>query len=76
MLKQAIAEVLEIGVTLTNVRVLDPLEASLRIGVDPLRRRFRREPAFNGLANALQPTAILGEHPIGFDHLLVFAAVG
>ena len=63
---QVVQAVAQIGVGLT-------LQPGARVVLHPLDRRLGRQPAGDRLAQAAQPTAVVGDHPERLEHLAMLA---
>src|SRR5258708_12990790 len=76
MLLQTVAEILEVGEPLAQVRVAHQAHARARLVLHLLHRRLRGETAVHRVDHALQPAAVGGEHAIGLEDVTVLAAAG
>ena len=74
MLKQPVGQVVEVEQLFPDIRVVQLAHAGARVVLDALHRRFRRQAVLDRLADARQPAAILGEHPVGFQDVVMLAA--
>jgi hypothetical protein len=45
------------------------------VGLDALDRGFRRQSGHHRFFKFMKPAAVVGEHPIGFEHLAMLAAL-
>ena len=66
--KQPVGEIVEIMHPLADVRVGQMHHARAHVRLNLLDRRLGRQPVAHRLFQAPHPAAIMGEHPIGFEH--------
>ena len=72
--QQTIGEVVEIVQPLAQIGVGLPQHAGAGVGLDALDRRLRGQSGHHGFFELVHPAAVMGKHPIGFQHVAVLAA--
>ncbi len=73
---QPVGEIVEIVQPLAQIRIGGAQHARAGVGLHALDAGFGGEAGADRLAHALQPAAVMREHAVGFEHVLVLAAVG
>ncbi len=73
---QAMAEVFEVVQPIAQIGIGRAQHAGAGIGLDAFDRGFRGEARGHRLMQLVRPAVIVGEHPVGFKHIAVLAAVG
>ena len=73
---QAMAEVFEVVQPIAQIGIGGAQHAGAGIGLDAFDRGFCGEAGGHRLVQLVRPAVIVGEHPVGFEHVAVFAAVG
>ena len=71
---QAIGEIVEVVQPLAQERIGLAQHARAGIGLHPFDRSFRRQSRHHRFFELVNPAAVVGEHPIGFEHVAMLAA--
>ena len=71
---QAIGKVIEIVQALAQERIGLPQHTGARVGLHALDRRLRGQSRHHRFFELVHPAAVVGEHPVGFEHLAMLAA--
>ena len=71
--QQPVGQIIEIALALTPIGVVLIQHARAHRVLHALDRGFRRQPAFDGFAQAPVPAFVVREHAIGFEHIAVLA---
>ena len=75
LLHQAIGKIVEIVQPLAQKRIGLAQQAGARVGLHTLDRRLRGQAGHHRFFELVHPAAVIGEHPIGFEHLAMLAAI-
>ena len=76
LVHQPVGELVEIVQALAQIGVGRAQHARAGVGLHALDRGLGGEAGRDRLFEAVHPTAVIGEHAIGFEHVAVLAAVG
>ena len=73
---QAEAEVFEVMQAVAQIRIGGAQHPRARVGLHALDGGFRGEAGGDRLVQLVGPALVVGEHPVGFQHVAVLAAFG
>ena len=72
---QPVGEVVEIVQSFTQKWIGLPQHSRARVGLHAFYRGFSGEPGQHSFFQLVRPAAVVGEHPIGFEHVAMLAAL-
>ena len=73
---QAMAEILEVMQAIAQIGIGGAQHARAGIRLHALDRGLRGEAGGDRFVQPVRPAVIVGEHPVGFQHVAVLAAIG
>ena len=73
---QPMTEILEVVQAIAQVRVGGAQHARAGVGLHALDGGLRGEAGGDRLVQLVRPAVVVGEHPVGFQHVAVLAAIG
>ncbi len=73
---QPVGEIIKVVQAVAQIMIGGTQHARARIRLHAFDAGLRGEAGHDGLANSMQPTLIVREHAVGFEHVTMLATIG